>query len=346
MKKNKILFISIFLGLIIITGLIAWLKSDKKVTSNTQQIRVGYDFQSIGNIPLIVGVEKGYFAKYGVNVILIPLKGKNEIGLAMAAKKIDIAIITPNNLLGLIDKGAPIKFFSPMGTGISSYMFVRPSSNIKTLKDLEGKNIGMSAASSKELIFRYALKKVNIDLTKINIVDVDKAYQPIALMQKKNIDAVITSGTAVDECLKIGATEFTSWRENYDLPWFSSMMLAADTGYITENSKAIQNFLLAMTDSHRFAKNNLSEAAIITSEKIKNDTAGAIDTLPGEIEDKVKSGAMVFKIWDNMDSIKKVAEVSYETGQTTRLLTLDDIYDLRFMEFLKKAQLDVYGTEN
>jgi NitT/TauT family transport system substrate-binding protein len=62
---------------------------------------------------------------------------------------------------------------------------VLADSDIKTLKDLEGKNVGMTAGSAQFLQWPVFVKGAGLDISKINIVNIDPAGVSPALISGK-----------------------------------------------------------------------------------------------------------------------------------------------------------------
>ena len=96
-------------------------------------------------VPVDVGVEKGIFAKHGVEVQSFDLGGAAKLQQALAAKAIDIGLGS-GPALSFIAKGAPQLGIAMMaGPPLVMTLIVAKDGPIKTVADLKGKTVSISA---------------------------------------------------------------------------------------------------------------------------------------------------------------------------------------------------------
>src|SRR3990172_4333843 len=120
-------------------------------TNDPQEVRIGFPIQSLDATPIIVADQKGFFKEQGLNVKLMHLQS-SEGALAVGSGEVDIDVTGAARLFGQIGKGVPVKLLSIM-SDMSSHLFVRPGSDIITLKDLEGKKVSRGPAGANVLKF-------------------------------------------------------------------------------------------------------------------------------------------------------------------------------------------------
>jgi len=315
---------------------------DKNIAS-LPEVKVGFPIRSLDAAPLIIAYQKGFFRDQGINVSLMHLQS-SEGALAVGSGQVDIDITGASRLFGPIEKGAPIKMLS-IGSDMSSHLFIRSDSKITTLKDLEGKKVSLGPAGSHRLKFKYILEIEGVDSDKIKFIEIEKVYLPMALIDKKEIDAALIDEPAyVNKAKEQGAIVLPYWYErNYQkMPTGSSV--AVNTDFLKDNEESVKKFYKAMIQAHRYLKNNLGEASAIVTKYIKDNTNGAMDIAPEEFAKEVKDEAVRYIIWQDQSPIVEMARINYELGLSERILTLDDLYDLRFKGLLESAQSEVYGT--
>lgn len=348
-KKSKTIFIAISIILIVIATIIyvamTYFKSliNKNITS-LPKVTVGFPIQSLDAAPLIIAYQKNFFRDQGINVSVMHLQS-SEGALAVGSGKVDMDITGASRLFGPIEKGVPIKMLSFMGN-MQSYLFVRPGSGIVTLKDLEGKKVSLGPAGSGVLRFTYILEKEGVDIKKIEFINIEKIYLPMALMDKKAIDAAVIDEPAyVDKAKEQGAVVLPYWYEkNYEkMPSGSSV--AVNTNFLKDNEGNITKFYKAMIQAHRYLKEHLDESSVIVTKYIKDNTNGAMDIKPEEFVKNVNSGAVSYILWQDVTPVIEMARINYELGLSKRILSSGDLYDLRFKRLLESAQSKIYGTE-
>jgi len=107
-------------------------------------------------LPLIVAEEKGYFAKANLDVELIPFQSAVERDSALQAKEVDGMITDLVASVLLKNSGTDLRIVSlTLGAEASEGRFAvlaSPQSGIKTIADLKGRDIAISANSIIEYV--------------------------------------------------------------------------------------------------------------------------------------------------------------------------------------------------
>jgi NitT/TauT family transport system substrate-binding protein len=108
-----------------------------------------------------LGDKAGIFKKHGLALELIYTSGSGETLQPVIAGSVEFGLAV--GTLGAIaaySKGAPVRIIGAEATGAADYWYVKASSPIKTLKDLNGKTIAYSTAgSSTESVVRAFIKE-------------------------------------------------------------------------------------------------------------------------------------------------------------------------------------------
>src|SRR5215472_2684834 len=103
-----------------------------------------------------LGTQAGIFKKHGLALDMIYTAGSGETLQPVIAGSVDLGLAV--GTLGAIaaySKGAPVRIIGAQATGAADYWYVKASSPIKTLKDLNGHTIAYSTAgSSTESVVR------------------------------------------------------------------------------------------------------------------------------------------------------------------------------------------------
>src|ERR1700732_2673198 len=108
-----------------------------------------------------LGDKAGIFKTHGLALDMIYTAGSGETLQPVIAGSVDLGLAV--GTLGAIaaySKGAPVRIIGAEATGAADYWYVKASSPIKTLKDLNGKTIAYSTAgSSTESVVRAFIKE-------------------------------------------------------------------------------------------------------------------------------------------------------------------------------------------
>ena len=341
--KRKIMYgiLCIFLIVLAIFLYYSWFAPAQKANL----IKVGYVTGGMDYAPFYIAYTKGFFSEHNVTAETVPLSSSSEIKLALSTGQIDVGFVGSVNLFVPISKGVPIKIIGPMASA-KTYLYVRPDNKIRTFEDLIGKTIAViSLGGSNEYEVRRILKKENIDASKINFVSMEKAYRPIALMEKKVIDAAPIDQSEVAKYLELGAVPLEEWgTKGYDSQDKPESVMAINEEFKHSNPLLVEQFIDALIEGHKFIKSNPEEAAEIVSSYIKTESEGTIVYSPEDISTMWKNNKLKYNLWYDPAIFVDMSKIAVELGQLNTSLTLDQIFDLSFEEKLKNAQNEIYPT--
>jgi NitT/TauT family transport system substrate-binding protein len=144
-------------------------------------------------LPLRIGMQKGFFTKYGLEIEATDFSGGAKLQQAMVAGAVDMAVSAGTDI-GFAAKGAPELAVAAMGNRPPLGLVVAYESPAKTVEDLKGKKIGVTTVGSltEWMMKRYAQQKGwKPDDVVLVPVGSDLAAQT-ALLTTGQIDAVVS----------------------------------------------------------------------------------------------------------------------------------------------------------
>jgi len=311
------------------------------IHQNESPIRIGYVIDSINHAPVIVASEAGFFEKYGINVEMVPTGSGKETQQAIGAGQIELASSGATNIFIPISKGAPIKIIAP-STVSMMYVFVNPDKNIKTLKELVGKNVATRKGHITNVVFNEALKKGGIDGKNINFIEVDRVLAPIALMNKGIVDAALASVSEAKGFEDSGAVVLEEWKlKDYTGIPTPSTVIAVNTDFMTRYPEKIDAFMKAFIDGQKFIKEKPNEAARLISENIYKMSNGSAGISVSEVLNEWKS--IKYILWCDQNLLKDYSLAAFEIGDIEKELSINQLFDPRFEGVLKNAQCEIYN---
>ena len=131
MMKKFNLTVLFILGVVLTPGLLI----------AASEVVIAYANISARVSPLWIAQEKGFFAKYGVNVQQIYMPGSPVMIASMAGGQVQIANSGGTAALGAAAGGLDLRVIGTFTSRIPFDLVVRP--NIKNPKDLHGKRLGV-----------------------------------------------------------------------------------------------------------------------------------------------------------------------------------------------------------
>jgi NitT/TauT family transport system substrate-binding protein len=143
--------------------------------------------------PLNIGIEKGIYAKHGLDVQMSVMEGSAKLHQAMLAGAIDIGLGAGTDI-SFVVKGSPETAVGAVMIGAGIYgLVLGPDSQIHTVADLKGKKIGVSTIGSltQWLVLRLVQQQgwTRDDITMVTVGS--SATGQTAALETHQIDAVM-----------------------------------------------------------------------------------------------------------------------------------------------------------
>src|SRR5215213_11105445 len=115
-----------------------------------------------------LGTKAGIFKKHGLELEMIYTSGSGETLQPVISGSVDLGrAVGTLGAMSAFAKGAPVRIIAAEATGAADFWFVKASSPIKTLKDLNGRTIAYSTSgSSTESIVRAFIKENGLTTAK------------------------------------------------------------------------------------------------------------------------------------------------------------------------------------
>ncbi|MFA6397484.1 MAG: ABC transporter substrate-binding protein [Candidatus Paceibacterota bacterium] len=339
MKLFKIGLIIVF-----ITAVVFIARGTSK--SEVETIKIGYSVQeAICDAPLIVAYEKGFFKEKGLNVEMVPLKNGGEISQALSSNSLDYGALGMSSLLIPLSKMAPVKVIAPISL-FSVDFFVHPNS-IKTFSELEGKRIASRPGGSADFVVRYILKQEGVDLSKIKFIDVDRAFRPIALMERGMVDAVAAVSYDTTAFTKSGAVIMKEWEDKgytniTSVDTSVAMNIAINTNYLKDHESATKRFMEAYIEGHQYMKNNKEESALIIANHTTKESDGAFTYTAEDVLKLWDRQKNIYRLWYEPETLLGLFNIAKDTSIIEYIPTVDEFYDQQFKDELKDNHRQLY----
>ncbi|WP_022724193.1 ABC transporter substrate-binding protein [Rhodopseudomonas sp. B29] len=151
-------------------------------------------------LPTVLAKEIGAYDKAGLNVELVDLKGGSDALKAVLGGSADVVSGYFDHTVNLAAKKQEMQSFVVYDRYPGLVLVVSPShtAEIKSIKDLAGKKVGVSApGSSTDFFLKYQLKKNGLDPNGVSVIGVGLGATAVAAMQQGQIDAAVMLDPAV-----------------------------------------------------------------------------------------------------------------------------------------------------
>jgi NitT/TauT family transport system substrate-binding protein len=269
--------------------------------------------------PLYLGVDKGFFEDEGLKIqpqlaeggaAIIPsvVSGDYQIGFSnttsliiAGSKKLPLQIISQGVLAGESKDQAWDGVIVPKG------------SDVKDLKDLEGKTVAVNTLNNvSQIVVNTALEKAGADYKKVKYVEVPFPDMNTAL-ESGRVDAAFQVEPGYSGGLAAGGKSLSNSYEEM-APNYTVATYFASKQYIGENRDVVDRFVRAIEKSLDYASSHPDEARAIV---------GTYTKIPQEVIDK-----MHLPVWKsdlNEPTIDQTIEAAQKYGFIDTAPSLDDL---------------------
>ncbi|MGA7974623.1 MAG: ABC transporter substrate-binding protein [Pseudolabrys sp.] len=151
-------------------------------------------------LPTMLAHQLGMYKKAGVNVEVVQFKGGSTALKAVLGGSADVVSGYFDHCVELAPKGQGLQAFVVYDRFPGLVLVVSPkhTNEIKSIKDLAGKKVGVSApGSSTDFFLKYLLSKNGVDKNAAAVIGVGLGASAIAAMEQGQIDAAVMLDPAV-----------------------------------------------------------------------------------------------------------------------------------------------------
>lgn len=224
--------------------------------------------------PLIVAVEKGYFrdAKLDVDLKYFPTGGDTIAAFVGGSIHMGSSGSTPT--IHLRSRPFPVKIVSRV-SDISGAQQLIVKQNVKSLKELYGKKIGVMRGTASDALFNSIVKGYGLDASKFELVNmgptemlqgfVRGAVDAVALWEPHSTRARKTGNGKV---LVSATHSFMDAKPAAKRVYGDHSVLFASETYIRDNGPAVRAVLTALVRAMDFIDKNRKEAVAILAKEL------------------------------------------------------------------------------
>lgn len=177
------------LAIALATGML-WAQPASSASPQLTPLKLTLDwFVNPDHAPLVIAVEKGFFADEGLAVTLIEPGNPNDPPKLVAAGSSDLAVTYQPQLHIQADRGLPLMRIATLIATPLNSLVVLADGPIETIADLAGKRVGFSVAGFEDVLLAAMLDHHHVALDTVEKTHVNFALTPALLSGA--VDAVI-----------------------------------------------------------------------------------------------------------------------------------------------------------
>jgi NitT/TauT family transport system substrate-binding protein len=144
-------------------------------------------------LPLTIAEQLGYFKDEGLDLTIVDFAGGSRALAAVVGGSADVVSGAFEHTINMQFKGQPMRAFVLQGAAPQIVLGVNPKTmpNFKSVADLKGKKIGVTApGSSTNIMANFVLAKAGLKPSDVSIIGVGASSGAVAAMRSGQIDAM------------------------------------------------------------------------------------------------------------------------------------------------------------
>ena len=223
-----------------------------------EPVTIAVNSRYTGTGLVFVAHAKGYFAKEGLNVTLLPYTtGKDALDVALEGRA-NLATVADIPIMFAVTKGEPVSVIATIATVEKDPGIIgRKDKGILTLASLRGKRIGVTLGTSGHFVLDAFLIRQQLSTDDVTLRDLQPQELADALLQG-DVDAVAIWEPYLGALrAQLGANGMIFYSEGiYELPF----TIAGTRDYVVSHPETIQKLLRALVGAERFYREELDAA--------------------------------------------------------------------------------------
>ncbi|HME61779.1 MAG TPA: ABC transporter substrate-binding protein [Candidatus Binatia bacterium] len=212
--------------------------------------------------PWFVALEKGFYAKRGLNLTIQSSTGSADTVRTIGAGGADFGFADISTMIVARSRGTPIQTVAQFGYVPATIMW-REDTNIKRLKDLEGKTYAISPGQAQWYLMPAYCRINKIDYKAIRIQETAAPLQPAALATKK-ADFIVMYRASNDEIAelaarKVGVKVNRIFMKDTGLDIYGTGLVVKEDD-VKKRPEFVRAYVQATLEGLRYARDNQEEA--------------------------------------------------------------------------------------
>jgi NitT/TauT family transport system substrate-binding protein len=292
----------------------------------SMQIMAPYYKSLVTMAPIAIALEKGLYAKHGVDVtgVVTSVGGGTGLRNMMGADIGYAEMGTASVLLGF-KAGIDARIVhDSVNTSEDIVWVTMPDSKIKTIKDLAGKRVGISSPRSTSETLALMAEEAAGMPGQMKLVAVGQIGAGLSALENGGLDSMFIMEPLFTERAGKYRVVFTQ----KGLPRMSQDVGIATAEFIKAHPEELRGLIAGRREAVDFLYGNIDEAAAITAKRYG-------DTLPADIAPKVMHHLAQLNYWSrgNIDlpSMQNVVNGLIRQGKWKGPVDWSKIVDRRFL---------------
>ncbi|MBI4574490.1 MAG: ABC transporter substrate-binding protein [candidate division NC10 bacterium] len=258
-------------------GVAASAEAASEVSGRTQavaegkvsRITIGLARHSVFSLPIYLTAQQTA-RSVGLTVDVVSFGGGSRVAAALASDSLEVATVSLDVLVGLINAGQPVQAFYAGVFHPLFEWFARPP--IRGWGDLRGRSIAISTfGSSADFLTRHVMRKHGLTPGQdVHLVQAGELANGFAALRAGRVDAALLAAPFTWSAEELGFTRLGSQATEVAETWPRNVFVAKQR-MISGSPHTLQAFLRAYVEAIRLARTNRNVAVQTMQRELKLD---------------------------------------------------------------------------
>lgn len=248
--KEKLKLLIVFVGVLLVLDVVFFITLLDRGEEQTV-VRFGYAYNA-GQLPAVVGIEKGFFSQRGINVKSRIMAGGKDTVEALVVGELDIGLASAGNIIPAVAQNADIYIIASASWGGGrKRVMVRKDLDVKGFSELRGRKIAIRHGSTNYKNFLKLINALNLTIGDFKILNM-KTEDSMVALQLGEIDGLFCGEP---DCAVIEYTGIGYELLNFDSSEVDPGFLVVNGKFLKEHPGLIMRFLEGWLESVDFVNN-------------------------------------------------------------------------------------------
>lgn len=224
-------------------------------------IRVGVATSGFA-YPFYVGQEKGFFDKYGIDLVIDSYGNGGETIDATVLQQEDMGEGMDYAVVTRLAEGSNLQILSFMAEANPAREGLYVQGDISDIQDLEGKRIAVRKGTINEYVWKLLLDQYNIPEDSVERVELSSDAEIITAFVNGDADAIWIMNVYKEQLDEAG-TNYNNLGDLSLVGVSQKAFILMDKTFTEQNPEVTENFLKGVSEAERYIAENPEESAEI-----------------------------------------------------------------------------------
>ena len=235
-----------------------------------QTVRLAIHQDPIAFLPVRVAQTLGYYEEAGLAVETSEVAGGTKAIQALLGGSVDVAAASMSDAVQLALEGRDVRGFLLLYTRPTAALAVAPSlsSTIRTIHDLKGRTVGVSApGSASHQILNFLLVSNGLSPDAVSTVSVGMSASSVAALEHGTVDAAVLIASAISvferrqpgQAFLVDLRTPAGARQIFGSEVFPSVGLLAEDRWLRAHPDTARRFVRAVTRGMQWVRDHSAE---------------------------------------------------------------------------------------